>query len=136
MAINNIPHELDWVVERSACTVAKVFNQICDGIIQDVDAFNSIRQLGADSQFRADMNPKGNAIAVAQPNQIPRARVLIGVAQERIAVHEEWNGKKWSVTVGLNDEGRCILRLDEKTELEQWQFRKKALESLFFGGVA
>jgi len=36
-------------------------------------------------------------------------------------------------TVGLNDEGRCILRLEDMTELEQWQFRKRALESLFFG---
>jgi hypothetical protein len=137
MAISSIPQELNWVGARAACTAAKMFNQLCNEIIEDVQNVNSIRQLTGDSQFRADMNPKGNAIRIAQPDAIPRARVSIGLSQERIAVQQEWaSGEQWSVTVGLNDEGRCTLRLDDKTELERWQFRKKALESLFFGGLA
>ncbi|HEY5329005.1 MAG TPA: hypothetical protein VIJ79_03900 [Acidobacteriaceae bacterium] len=132
--MNQVPQELNWVEKRAACTVAKVFNQLCNGIIEDVQSTNSVRQLPADSQFQADMNPKGNAIRVAQPAAIPRARVSVGIANERIAVQEEWaNGKHWSATVGLNDEGRCTLRLEDGTELEQWQFRKRALESLLFG---
>jgi len=34
-------------------------------------------------------------------------------------------------TIGLNDSGRCLLRVGG-TEIETWQFRKKALEELFF----
>jgi hypothetical protein len=134
--MNTVPQELNWVEKRAACTIAQVFNQLCDGITNDVAAYNSIRQLSEGSKFRADMHSSGRTIFVAQPNQIPRARVAIGIVEDRIAVHEEWNGKKWSVTIGLNDEGRCTLRIkfdDEKEAgLEQWQFRKKALESLFF----
>jgi hypothetical protein len=55
------------------------------------------------------------------------------VDQNRIVVKEEWRKKTWSVAIGLNNEGRCTLRLDDGTELEQWQFRKMALSGLFFG---
>jgi hypothetical protein len=34
--------------------------------------------------------------------------------------------------IGLNDEGRCVLR-ENGAEFEEWQVRKLALESMFFG---
>ncbi len=132
--MNPIPQELNWVEKRFSCTVGKVFNQLCDGIEKDVETFNLVRQLPEHLQFSSDMHSSGSTIYVAQPNQIPRARVSIGITEGRIGVHEEWNGKKWEATIGLNNEGRCILKLlPDGTELEQWQFRKKALEGLFFG---
>ena|ERR1700733_12986531 len=134
--MNTIPLELNWVEKRASCTVAKVFNQLCDGIVSDVAIYNSVRQLSENLRFRADMHSSGTTIYVANPSSIPRARLAVGVVQNQIIVHEEWNGKKWGVTIGLNDEGRCTLRLKsddgKETELEQWQFRKKALEELLF----
>jgi len=44
-------------------------------------------------------------------------------------------GGTLEVTIGMNDNGRCMLRVngpDGISELEMWQFRKKTLESLFF----
>jgi hypothetical protein len=35
-------------------------------------------------------------------------------------------------TITLNNEGRCMLKVDDE-ELEQWQVRRMALEDLFFG---
>jgi hypothetical protein len=131
--MNNIPQELDWVTARAACTIGKVFNQICDEIGNDVAKVNSVNQLSGNSQFRADMHSDGSTIFVGQPNLIPRARVIVGVSDKRIVVTEEWSTKTWDATIGLNDEGRCILKLEDGTELEKWQFRKKALEGLFFG---
>jgi hypothetical protein len=127
-----IPQVLNWVEKRAACTVAAVFNQLCDGIIDDVEAINSVRQLDDDDRFSADMHSGGTTIFVGQSNRIPRMRLTIGVASNRIEVRQEWDGVTWFASVGLNDEGRCILRFDDK-EWEQWQFRKKALEGLFFG---
>jgi hypothetical protein len=130
--MSTIPQKLDWVTMRANCTVAKVFNELCDGIRDDVSAINSTKGL-SENPFRADLHSNGTTIYVGQVNSLPRKIVAIGVVQDRIEVHQEWNGgERLAVTVGLNDEGRCVLRLEDMTELEQWQFRKRALESLFF----
>jgi hypothetical protein len=128
--MNTIPQKLDWVEKRATCTIARVFNELCDGIMNDVAAIN--KALGSNSLFSADMHSDGSTIFVGQPGQIPRRRVTIGTGQDQIVVVQEWKGEQWSASIGLNNEGRCILRLDDGTELEQWQFRKKALDSLFF----
>ena len=126
-----IPQELNWVEKRAACTIARVFNELCDGIMSDVAAIN--KALGPNSLFSADMHSDGSTIFVGQPGRIPRRRVNVGTGHDHIVVVQEWNREQWSASIGLNNEGRCILRLDDGTELEQWQFRKKALEDLFFG---
>lgn len=135
--MSTIPQELNWVEKRATCTVAKVFNQLCDGIRDDVAVFNSVFRLTETDHFQADMHSSGTTIIVGCPNKVPRLRVFVGIIEEKqIAVTQEWDGKKWSATIGLNNEGRCTLRLEDGTELEQWQFRKKALEALFFGDKA
>jgi len=129
-----IPQELNWVEKRAACTIAKMFNQLCDGIMVDVAILNTVMSLGIDDRFLANTLSDGMAMAVGQPNRMPRFLTHIVVEGNRIVVrHQPAREQEWFVTVGLNDQGRCILRLTDNTELEQWQFRKKALESLFFG---
>jgi hypothetical protein len=131
--MNTVPRELDWVEKRAACTVEKVFNQLCDGISSDVEAINTAKQLNEFDLFNAVMHTDGTTMFVGQPNRTPRRRLAIGVVANRIEVRQEWSGgANWAASVGLNDEGRCILRFDGK-ECEQWQFRKKTLEGLFFG---
>jgi hypothetical protein len=139
MIENKVPRELNWVEVRSACTVAKVFNALRNEIAEDVEAANQVLSIPETSRYQVDVHSDGSTIYVGRPNMLSRARVIIGVSNGRIAVNEEWSGTKWSASIGLNDEGRCTLRLcDEKgeptaLEMEHWQFRKKALESLFFG---
>lgn len=135
--MSTVPQELDWVEKRAACIAATVFNQLCDGIVSDVEAVNSTRDLSEFDKFSADMHSSGTTIYVGRPNRIPRVRIAIGIVGDEIGVQQEWaGGLKWSASVGLNDEGRCILKVKDdagkETELEQWQFRKRALESLFF----
>lgn len=135
---NNIPQKLDWVTERANCTAAKVFNELCEAIEIDVLAINTVRGLSADNVFLANMSRSGFSIIVGQSQSVPRKVAVIGIEGDRITIEQQWNGgEKWSATVGLNDEGRCTLRLEDGgTELEQWQFRKRALEGLFFGRIA
>jgi hypothetical protein len=130
--MSTVPLELNWIKERAACTVGKVFNQICDEIVKDVSTVNTVHKLDPTIQFKATMHSDGSTIFVGQPNVLPRARVLIGVQNDWIVVNEEWRGTQWGVTIGLNDSGRCVLRLEDGTELEHWQVRKRALEGLFF----
>jgi hypothetical protein len=58
---------------------------------------------------------------------------MIGIVGDFVKVCDPIEPQEWRVRVGLNEEGRCILRMEDETKLEQWQFRKKALEGLFFG---
>ena len=131
--MSTIPQELNWVEKRAACTLASIFNQLCEGIKEDVQAINLVRRVTEDNHFQADMHSSGTTIIVGQPNIVPRKTVYVGIADGRISVYQEWDKRRWTVSIGLNDQGRCTLRLDDVTELEQWQFRKKALEGLFFG---
>ncbi|MGO8707238.1 MAG: hypothetical protein ACLQMG_06220 [Terracidiphilus sp.] len=131
---NNIPQELDWVNRRANCTVAKVFNELCGAVKNDVLAINAAKGLVGNDGFQVDLLQDGITIVVGQPNRVPRRVAAIGVDQNQIVAQQEWNGgERWVLTVGLNDEGRCTLRLEDSTELEQWQFRKRVLEPLFFG---
>jgi hypothetical protein len=131
--MNTVPQELDWVDKRAACTVEAVFNQLCDKIVEDVEAINAAHKLPDLDSFLASPHSDGTTMFVGQPNRTPRKRLAIGIVGKRFQVKQEWDGKTWEASIGLNNEGRCILRLDDGTELEQWQFRKKALEGLFFG---
>jgi hypothetical protein len=129
---NNVPQELNWVEKRSTCTVAEVFNQLRSGFESDVAGMNAAGQLPVNSEFTAEMVQSGLGIAIGQPRKTPNRRVLVIVSDDRIIVREDAK-PEWSASVGLNDQGRCILRLEDGTELEQWQFRRRALEGRFFG---
>ncbi len=133
---SKIPRELNWVEARATCTIAKVFDQLCIGVANDIIAVNAIKY--KELYFKQESLRDGT-IVIGQPNGTPRVTVAIGIADQKIMVRDQATPIEWSVVVGLNDEGRCTLRLcNEKgestaCEMEQWQFRKKALESLFFG---
>jgi len=64
-------------------------------------------------------------------NTIPQ--VMIGVVEQKIMVQDQATPDRWAVAVGLNNEGRCVLKLEDGSEMETWQFRRRALEGLFFG---
>jgi hypothetical protein len=130
--MSTVPHDLNWVEKRAACTIGRVFNEICDGIDEDVRAINEARNLFGDFQFQADLHTERTTVFVGQPGRVPRVRVLVGIVDNQIEVRNEVTKETWRVSIGLNNEGRCSLRLADNSELEQWQFRKMALEGLFF----
>lgn len=134
--MSTIPQQLDWVSKRIACNVGQVFDELCAGIEDDVAAYNTAKNLGTDTQFAVSHTSVGNSVVIAQQGatMLPRIVVKIGIVGETIGVQDgAAKNVTWHVRIGLNDEGRCTLRLEDETQLEQWQFRKKALENLFFG---
>jgi hypothetical protein len=134
--MTEIPRELNWVEKRAACSVITVFKELLYGIENDVDTVNRVRQVPEILRFAADMNTSGSSVAIGQRGPFRSGRVVIGPIGERLVVRDEKNQRQWSASVGLNAEGRCVLKLEDGTELEQWQFRKKALEDLLFGELS
>jgi|GEM_PF-1199749 hypothetical protein len=133
-APNRIPYELDWVTLRAGCSVGHVFNELRMEIENDVIAINGVKRLQEDFRFVVELLRDGTTIVIGQINIIPRILVKIGIVDETIMVKDEGNKSEWNARVTLNDEGRCVLQSDDGV-LEHWQFRKRALQRLFFGDV-
>jgi hypothetical protein len=128
----NTPQEVDWVTKQAECSAARLFRELCEGIESDVQRMNSIGEFPEREFFAVEMNPEGTTIGIGKPHVSPRRRVLVTLDGNSIKVHLDGAKNDWQACVCLNDQWRCILKLEDGTELEQWQFRKKALEALFF----
>jgi hypothetical protein len=120
-------------LKRVACNVEQVFDELCGEITKDVEAVNLSRKFKDYDLFSANVLSDHSTIVIGQPLHVPRVVVKIGIAGEAIAVSDASRKTDWVAKVCLNSEGRCILKLQDGTELERWQFRKRALEHLFFG---
>lgn len=127
--MSTVPQTLNWVEKRAACRVEEVFNQLCIEIESDIIAINGL--LRKELYFKQETLRDGTLV-IGQPSRYPRVTVSIGIIEQQIAVRDQATPNEWAVRVGLNNEGRCVLKLEDDSELETWQFRKKALDALFF----
>ena len=129
-----IPRELDWVSKRAACSVRTIFKELVEGIENDVISINGTLNEYED-KFAATML-SDNATIVIGKQGFSRAysRVKVGISDKSIVAVDEAAKNTITATVSLNTEGRCVLRLaPDGTQIEQWQFRMMALQSIFFG---
>ncbi len=58
------------------------------------------------------------------------ARIEFNCEIDHIKVRNK--DKEFSISLTLDNEGRCKLRVDDGEDLEQWQLRRMMLENLFF----
>jgi len=127
--MSTITQVFNWVEKRAACNIAEVFHQVCIEIGNDIITINGIKY--KELYFKQESLSDGT-IVIGQPSRNPRVVVSIGIVDQQIIVQDQATPDKWSVRVGLNIEGRCVLKAEDGSEMETWQFRKKALEGLFF----
>jgi hypothetical protein len=132
MGAMNIPQELDWVSERAKCSPETVFTTLETQVRSDVDRRQALRsgpemQYGVEYAFRS--GKEAFQVTVIRANEI-LANTVFQKTQDGIVVQHK-DGTSLIGVLTLGDDGRCRLRVDEE-QLEFWQFRKRALESLFF----
>jgi hypothetical protein len=129
--MNGIPRELDWVQARAACSLKKVFSELHDGVAEDVRVANSVCGFSPRrTPFELVVDGRSEAFTVRRGESI-RPTVTFMLEADQIVIASSKTNEEFRFTVGLNDEGRCQLRLNSQ-EFEQWQVRKMALEALFF----
>ncbi|MGB6782410.1 MAG: hypothetical protein WCF17_11810 [Terracidiphilus sp.] len=123
--------ELDWVRARMNCSVLTVFNELRLGVEADVKIANAMPRPSElpSLLFGFRSNTVGDYFIVFR-HENAGARVEFNCEANRIVVRNQ--DREFSVTLTLNNEGRCKLRVDDGEELEQWQVRRIALEKLFF----
>jgi hypothetical protein len=129
--MEKVPYELDWVKKRAACSLKQVFSELHRGVIEDVKDANDISPLSTRrTPFEVTVGRAGEDFTVQRGESV-RPVVTFLILGDHISISTNASSEKWEFTVGLNDEGRCLLRQNGQ-EYEQWQVRKMALEGLFF----
>ena len=133
-------HNFDWVTKRANCSLRAKFLTLKAQIAADVQARNKIdSQGGFQSAFRV-VNQSADSFAVLYEVSLPAseksnsvefkiAQLLAGNPYISVV---DGNEEILRANVTLSNEAECRFVVDG-SELLDWQFRKAALEALFFG---
>jgi len=122
--------DFDWVKARAACSIAVVFKELQMGVKADVEIANALP--GREGQFKVADGGDSDHFAVVrdQPRGNTDSVEFVRSGGRITAAHSRTKAKV-EATLTLNDDGECRLKVNGK-EVGQWQFRRKALEDLFF----
>ena len=119
--------DFNWVEKRCACSVADVFIALIKEVEIDT-ATRHAQSAGLQVGFR--FQSYGNRKFVVYRSSMDHSTEVEFVCKDK-GIHAKGNKLNLVATVGINDQGECRLRIGEE-ELENWQFRKRVLEALFF----
>jgi hypothetical protein len=123
------PPQFDWVTQRSACTLPKVFAALRQQVEADVKTRNDLRPNYAPYEFSLTENVEEFAV-VLKAKDVNRS-VTFKLANDTISVHDDKDAPMFRLTIAFNDRGECKLYVNEQ-EREAWQIRRMALENLLF----
>lgn len=119
----------DWVSERSACTLPKVFSELRSQVEADVKIRNGLRPNYAPYEF--SVAQKGADFSVVLAAKDVRKSVTFSLAEHAILVRDHEGNQMFEVTVTFDDQGKCRLNV-HGNDRELWQVRRMALEDLMF----
>lgn len=119
----------DWVTERSACTLPKVFHTLLLQVEGDVKTRNSLRPQNSPYEFSIEQN--GGDFKVLLTTGDVRDSVTFVLSERSILVRDGQANQIFEITSNLTPEGHCHLVVNNQS-LEFWQVRRMALEGLFF----
>ncbi len=124
----------NWVSATAECSYGPIFIRLHLGCEDDAQERNKI--LASDESvtrrrhFSVITNDAKTKFTVCEDTD-PRSAVKFSLREDRIEI--ETPRKTLSITLTLDAQGECKLRVDDEGELNQWQVRKLALGDLFFG---
>jgi hypothetical protein len=131
---SDVPMELNWVKARAECSLAQVFKALELAIKDDIEAVNSLTRVDAGTKFALVPYGGKRFSVVCEVNHFPSGSIDFSLSETEILVGCGAD-TIFRARLTLTDSGRCKLKLrvnGTELELEQWQFRRKALEDLFF----
>jgi hypothetical protein len=129
-----IPPTFDWVNARARCTVQEAFKELEQGVQVDVEAANALVTTGDPLRFSITKSFATHFTVnrIDDPVRSQGRAIDFVWSDNKIEVCNQNNQLLHAATLTLTNEGRCKLRVGDE-ELEMWQFRRMALEKLFFG---
>lgn len=122
--------DFDWVEARSKCSLFAIFQKLKLQLRSDVERIQSLRPPDCHYGFRfTEHGP--SATVLVEGNKIHESVTFL-LVNGAIETRDSNDNKNLTATPTLSDDRECRLMVSGK-ERELWQFRKMALESLFFG---
>lgn len=125
-----LPTEFDWVRARSNCSLPVIFKVLHLGAQNDVQTMGSLAVAAGQPRFSVTPMVRGRFSVVREDGAFPES-VNFVLANGAITAQDDQGTVLVAATITLNNAGQCRLKV-ETEELEQWQFRRKTLEKLFF----
>lgn len=130
MASNGVLQNFDWVNARAECSLLPVFRKLESECGADVETMNKrLVADGSQARFLSQSNDANTQFWVFG-NIDSSLLVKFVLFTDRIEVATP--SQTFAVTLTLDNEGKCKLRVDDGEVLDQWQLRKLVLEDLFF----
>jgi hypothetical protein len=127
-----LPHQCDWVKVRAECTLSRMLKTLRDEILIDIATRNNyLTQPEKTAQISFEIKDKDADFYVNRRGIGLESSVSFGIVGPAIAAIGPHGDTILEATICVSDEGRCLLRANN-VAMETWQFRKKALENLFF----
>ena len=125
--------KFDWVTERSACTLPKVFAALRQEVEADVKTRNGLRPNLAPYEFSVteDIDEFRVVLKAKDVQQSVSFKLEEHLISVRNDSEKDKVGPMLQVTLTFNDRGECKLHANEQ-ERELWQVRRMALEELMF----
>ena len=123
-----IPQEFNWVEARANCSIGSMFRLLEADAEKDVQIRNNdtgARRLS----FTFRVGSGGDEFLVLEGDNGPL--IMFRLMPEHISVQDRQREEMFKATVTLNNEGRCVRKVNGE-ELERWQVLRLALEGLFF----
>ena len=124
--------DYDWVNARGECSPFIVFTTLRGQAESDVEKRNALREKRQETNLVAlNITPSPDRFIVHR-EQVGRAASLqFSWTKTGIEVRDDDGKVILEGILTLNDDAECRLRVG-KDELTFWQFRRRALEALFF----
>jgi hypothetical protein len=123
--------KFDWVAQRSACSLPKIFKELRLEVEEDVKTRNALRPQNSPYEF--SVTEDGADFAVLLRAKEARKSVTFSLAEHAILVRDDKGNQMFEISLTFGDDGKCKLHVD-KEERDLWQVRRMALEELMFRG--
>ena len=123
----------DWVTARADCSAHEIFERLKMQVRQDVSKREEIakKNPGIQSYFGFRFAEEGPSFVVIMEGQKIRNSVRFEQTADSILAWSEDRKLRLEANLTLSHDGQCrVLVAGEEYDL--WQFRKMALEDLFF----
>jgi hypothetical protein len=124
----------DWVTARANCSASEVFKTLETQVKSDVEKRNGLRtseEMKFDIKFAIESSMQVFRVGVFRDSQRLNYSVFSQIPE---GIKVEYKEREPLVGVlTLSNDGECRLRVKDVEEYAFWQFRKLALEPIFFG---
>ena len=140
--MNQNDPSFEWVIARAKCSASQVYSDFALQIKRDIETRNNVltgkeRKHEINFLFHGGYKPTSLVVAAQKGGQLLEERGLAYVVFTKVPegiAAEYSDGKKLTGLLTLSQDGECRLKVDG-VEYSFWQFRKLALEPIFFDAV-